>query len=130
MNLALVPTLPGAVEAVKAGIVSTLQGQNERDNENTVEGMAQRHRSRTNGTASNNGEEDARFRLLFDPQVSHRTGGWGGQEVRLAWGSAVLMRLFTFVVAHACSNLTEHFCAISRKPPKKRNMEIPGFTHA
>lgn len=71
MNLALVPTLDGAVEAVEAGIVSTLQGQNERDNADAVEGAAQRYRNRTAGgtAAENNGNEDSRFRLLFDPQV-------------------------------------------------------------
>lgn len=71
MNLALVPTLHGAVEAVDAGIVSTLQGQNERDNADAVEGAARRHRNRSVGGTGpeNDGKEDSRFRLLFDPQV-------------------------------------------------------------
>ncbi|CAM9861525.1 unnamed protein product, partial [Hapterophycus canaliculatus] len=61
ISLQLLPVLPGAIEVVDGGIVSTLQGQNERDNVATVQMMA-----------SGDGRGDKRgasFRLLFDPQV-------------------------------------------------------------
>lgn len=72
LSLYLLPVLAGAVEVVDAGIVSTLQGQNERDNAAAV------------ATAGGEGGEEgksARFRLLFDPQVSEEwmatSGGYG-----------------------------------------------------
>ena len=63
----MLPVLPGAVDVVEAGIVSTLQGQNERDNaaivgESKSDSKAEMEKRRG----------DARFRLLFDPQVSSR----------------------------------------------------------
>ena len=50
--------LPLAVSVVDKGIVSTLQGQNERDNSKAIAGGV--------GAGEKTG---ARFRLLFDPQV-------------------------------------------------------------
>lgn len=58
--------LPGAVEVVEAGVVSTLQGQNERDNAELVaEGKSDLK------TEMEERRQDARFRLLFDPQVRY-----------------------------------------------------------
>lgn len=61
LSLELLPVLSGAVEVVEGGIVSTLQGQNERDNAAAVAGF---------GNGNGGPVRDARFRLLFDPQVS------------------------------------------------------------
>ncbi|CAM9219595.1 unnamed protein product [Scytosiphon promiscuus] len=60
ISLHLLPVLPGAIEVVDGGIVSTLQGQNEKDNAATVqmEGL------------DDGDERGARFRLLFDPQTA------------------------------------------------------------
>lgn len=56
--------LPGAVEVVEEGVVSTLQGQNERDNAALVaEGKSDLK------TEMEERRQEARFRLLFDPQV-------------------------------------------------------------
>lgn len=64
----LLPVLSGAVEVVSAGIVSSLQGQNERDNEGAVVAAAA-----GDGDAVDPGVgKDPRFRLLFDPQVWFR----------------------------------------------------------
>lgn len=57
--------LEGAVEVVEAGIVSTLQGQNERDNAAAVVFGTLLDAKAGAGA----GRSDARFRLLFDPQV-------------------------------------------------------------
>ena len=66
LKLDLLPVLPLSIEVVDAGVVSTLQGQNERDNSRAVVGGVEA------------GEKlGARFRLLFDPQVG---GGRGGRE--------------------------------------------------
>lgn len=75
ISLHLLPVLPGAIEVVDGGIVSTLQGQNERDNASAVEMVA-----------SDNGGDDergARFRLMFDPQV--RNGGGRVSSLFLRW---------------------------------------------
>lgn len=59
LHLDLLPVLPLAIEVVEAGVVSTLQGQNERDNSRAVVGGVEA------------GEKlGARFRLLFDPQTA------------------------------------------------------------
>lgn len=60
LSLELLPVLSGAVEVVEGGIVSTLQGQNERDNAAAVAEY---------GNGKGGPVRDARFRLLFDPQV-------------------------------------------------------------
>ncbi|CAM9775846.1 unnamed protein product [Laminaria digitata] len=59
LKLDLLPVLPSAVAVVDAGVVSTLQGQNERDNSASVVGGV--------GAGDKLG---ARFRLLFDPQTA------------------------------------------------------------
>lgn len=77
LNIGLLPILPGALEAVEAGIVSTLQGQNERDNAHNVQGgLAQKQQKQQEETEHGPGHCDeattfneSRFRLLFDPQV-------------------------------------------------------------
>lgn len=65
LDLGLLPVLSGAVEVVDAGIVSTLQGQNERDSAALVAAAA----AGGDGTGDGAGR-GARFRLLFDPQVN------------------------------------------------------------
>lgn len=71
INLDVLPILHGALEAVEAGIVSTLQGQNERDHTGAVECRIRREKI-GGGSQEGNGD-DARLRLLFDPQVrAHR----------------------------------------------------------
>ncbi|CAM9651603.1 unnamed protein product [Ectocarpus sp. 13 AM-2016] len=65
LSLQLLPVLSGAAEVVGAGIVSSLQGQNERDNEGAVVGAV------AGGDAEDPGVgKDPRFRLLFDPQTA------------------------------------------------------------
>lgn len=66
LDLDLLPVLSGAVEVVDAGIVSTLQGQNERDNAATVVTPAV---AAAGGGDRKDAGRSARFRLLFDPQV-------------------------------------------------------------
>lgn len=72
LDLDVLPVLCGAAEVVDAGIVSTLQGQNERDNAAMVSSAAVAAAA-GGGTGGNVGRS-ARFRLLFDPQVCFR--GW------------------------------------------------------
>lgn len=68
LSLQLLPVLSGAVEVVGAGIVSSLQGQNERDNEGAVVG-APAAAAGGGDTVDPGVGKDPRFRLLFDPQV-------------------------------------------------------------
>lgn len=82
LSLELLPVLSGAVEVVDAEIVSTLQGQNERDNAAVLAEGLEAGKKR-----------GARFRLLFDPQV-------GGRDVpcRQGWGEVDGVRVLICVL--------------------------------
>eukprot|EP00903_Cladosiphon_okamuranus_P015210 g14058.t1 len=67
LDLALLPVLSGAVEVVDAGIVSTLQGQNEGDSAASVVTPAV---SVAGSGAGKDARKSACFRLLFDPQTA------------------------------------------------------------
>ncbi|CAM9622724.1 unnamed protein product, partial [Ectocarpus fasciculatus] len=70
LSLQLLPVLSGAVEVVGAGIVSSLQGQNERDNEGAVVAAAAAAAAGGGDAGDPVVGKDPRFRLLFDPQTA------------------------------------------------------------